>query len=381
MKKRVKILLIFFLSLTLTGCWNYSEINDSVIVAGAAIDKAEDNQIRLTVELVEIDEYSLEQNFKSLIVEATGNGFMDTSRALIRTVAKKLYWGHATSIIISKEIAQEGISEILNWIIRDQEPSPAIEIYVSTEDTAAEILNTEGLSSSIKSFEIKITSDQIKDLLRFPILKSYQIVNGISKPYTHIALPTIKTTSIKEVKTPFLSGAAVFEHDKMKGVLSENDVRAYLFIKDEVTRGLITINDPSNGIDNGTFEILRTNTIVKPNYSGESLSFDVNIHSYVTIVELLTNSTFASVEGRNNLENIVAENMKNEIEGVINKVQKEYGLDIFGFGDIIYQRNPKLWKEISNDWSSIFKDLKVNVNVNIEIKNSGHLIKDIEVMK
>ena len=40
---------------------------------------------------------------------------------------------------------------------------------------------------------------------------------------------------------------------------------------------------------------------------------------------------------------------------------------------------PSLWKEEEKEWNTIFKDLEVSVNPNIEIVNSGLLTKPVRM--
>lgn len=72
--------------------------------------------------------------------------------------------------------------------------------------------------------------------------------------------------------------------------------------------------------------------------------------------------------------------LQQEIEKLIKDVQKGFGFDIFGFGNIIRQRNPELWKTIEGDWDSIFMELDFNIVSDIQMRNSGHLLKTIKVV-
>lgn len=378
MKKLFKLIILFLVSSTLVSCWNYVEVNDFYIVAGAAIDKGENGELLLTVELVEIDEYSQDQSFDSLIVKSTGEGIMDASRSLIRVVAKKLYWGHAATLILSQDIAEEGLASVINWIIKDQEPSPFLHVYISKEETASEILKTKALASSLKSFELEIASRQANTILRFPILRAFEIGNGISTPHNNMVLPTIRNVVIEGEDTPYLSGGAIFHQAKLQGFIDEKDIADYLFIINQVDRGLLILDLDPTGEIKGTFEIHYSNTRVKPDYSKENLGFNINISLHLAISQLNTN-IYSSTEGRSRLEEDIAQALEAEIENFIKMIQREYGMDIFGFGSIIYHKNPKLWKEIEDQWSELFKDLEANVDIEVEIMNNGHLLEEIEV--
>jgi spore germination protein KC len=60
---------------------------------------------------------------------------------------------------------------------------------------------------------------------------------------------------------------------------------------------------------------------------------------------------------------------------VVKKVQGEFGSDIFGFGNMIYRKDPKLWKKLREDWSETFSGLSVEVSSKIEIVTTSWLEK------
>ena len=58
MRTRMAALLtaIVIMSATLlSGCWNLTEIDQLAVVAGVAIDKGQNDRLRITVETVEVD--------------------------------------------------------------------------------------------------------------------------------------------------------------------------------------------------------------------------------------------------------------------------------------------------------------------------------------
>ena len=62
---------------------------------------------------------------------------------------------------------------------------------------------------------------------------------------------------------------------------------------------------------------------------------------------------------------------------VINKVQHEFDTDIFGFGQIIYEDLPDIWKQYKDNWDTGFKELTFEVSCEIKIRNSAHANKSL----
>jgi spore germination protein KC len=82
------------------------------------------------------------------------------------------------------------------------------------------------------------------------------------------------------------------------------------------------------------------------------------------------------------IKEIADRTVKQFIDKAIGKMQKQYKVDIFGFGQAIHRAEPKLWKKIGKDWDAHFVDLPVNVKVDARIRRLGTVSNSfIEEMK
>jgi len=61
----------------------------------------------------------------------------------------------------------------------------------------------------------------------------------------------------------------------------------------------------------------------------------------------------------------------NALKKTVEKIQQQYEVDVFGFGDALHRADPKQWKKIKDDWTSIFPDLAVAVHVKVTTQGSG----------
>lgn len=384
MNKSFRLLILIVFCTFLTGCWNYQELNNSYIVAGVAIDKSEDPGLYdVTIESVNMKDTDYEPNMQSYKIETMGEGIFDAVRDMIKISSKKLYWSHVRTLVVSEDVARDSILPTLDWIARDQEPRLAMDIYISRANTAKEIFDSESFATDIRSFELDVMINENENLINVPTKKVYELINDLALPKTHTVLPVIEIDSIHGKMTNVLCGGAVFNNDRLVGFLDNEDILPYLFIKNKVNGGLINVKDEEVPNDDVILEIFKNKTRVNPIITEENISFDIEIYTDVTIGELKTETDYISKPepGRDDLKKLAEENLESDIIEVIKKVQSQFGLDIFGFGNIIRQRNPKLWKTIEDDWDTIFMDLDVNVMSNIHIRNSGHFSKPIEVVR
>lgn len=142
----MKSIKIFFLTSILlisiflfVGCWNYREVDDINIVAGTAIDKGIHKEYMISIEILE-SSIGKESPTTSKLIVAEGESIFDAVRNAIAISGKKLYWSHNKILILSKEVAQEGITEVIDWFLRDVETRSDVYILVSKGTSAKEIL-------------------------------------------------------------------------------------------------------------------------------------------------------------------------------------------------------------------------------------------------
>ena len=382
MNRCILIFIILISCLLLTGCWSYREIDSIYIVAGIAIDKVPGtDQYNITAEFINIKENKVDKSFESILLESKGDSILDAVTKMIRISAKRPYWGHATSIIISEEVAREGIMPFLDLVARNQETRLSTNIYISREKSAKKILEIQSFSTDIRSYELEIMVNENKHLVKVPVLKTYEVINELAIPKVHVVLPTVVSFDNFKEPTNLLSGGAVFSMGKLVGFLNEGDIIPYLFIKNEIESGILNVKaGEKNPNDTIILEIFNSNTKIKPIYESESIGFDISVKTDVNIAELTTMTDYISPPGREKLKKLAEESLENKIKNHIKDVQEEFGFDIFGFGNIIRQRNPKLWKSIRDDWDDIFMEIDLNINCDINIRNSGRYLKPIKVV-
>ncbi|NLI91550.1 MAG: hypothetical protein GX434_04895 [Peptococcaceae bacterium] len=148
------VLLILISLIFLNGCWNYREVDKLAIVAGVAVDKGTNGQYEVTVEILQTSG-GRDPKITSKTVTTEGNTMFDAVRNVISLSGKRLYWSHAKVIILSKEIAREGVTKIIDWYNRDSETRADVFIVISGGDSAKEIFSGQGTTEEIKSFVLE----------------------------------------------------------------------------------------------------------------------------------------------------------------------------------------------------------------------------------
>jgi len=62
----------------------------------------------------------------------------------------------------------------------------------------------------------------------------------------------------------------------------------------------------------------------------------------------------------------------------IRKAQ-ELQADVFGFGREVYRTNPRVWKQVKDQWYEIFAGLEPEIEVSVNIVRSGLKVRSVKV--
>lgn len=362
----------------LSGCWNYRELNTMTIVAGIAIDRSADNNgYHLTFEVLDIAEASGEKStsVSPLLIETDGLTIFDACRNALERSDKKLYFGACKTIIISEELAREGITPVLDLFRRDAEARSTMDVYISGEETAAAILKHKSVTNTIVSYSVgMMNSANLKALSKSIYIQLYEVNDILNGEGVSLALPVLKIGLNNGEKVPVSEGTAVFKADKLVGYLDSLETKYFSFIKEEIEGGLILISVDSD-VENTSLEILSGKTAIETKITDGRPEITVNVSINVALAEFSSQEDCDTEEKLREIEDIASETVSLRLCQLIERVQRDYASDIFGFGNMIYKHHKKYWDEVGERWDDIFASLDVKVETKVKIVNTAGLFK------
>ena len=376
LKKSIAAILCIAIPLQLSGCWDYHEVEMYSIVSGVAIDKGQNGyKYHLTIEYLDINGKVEESQTKPLTVETDGNTVFDAERAALKKSGKKFYFSNCKIMIVSKELAAEGIKPLLDWFIRDAEIRITLEIIVSKEETAGEILRFKAKSQEANSFQIADMLNEASSYYAWDhSLQLYEIVNILNTPGENLSLPGIHIKDDEGGPALELTANSVFKNGKLVGWLSSEQNEYYMFAKDKIQGGVIVMGLTPDKKDMA-LEIFKSQTKVTPIVNGQNVTIKIDVETAAGYAEENTSQNYLDKYGIGTIENCADRTVKNGILGVIASVKKQYGSDIFGFGKTVYEKYPAVWEKLQKSGGNVFDKLNFEVNTNVSIKNTALALK------
>lgn len=384
MKKVFLMLGIVLLAIPMAGCWNYREIDSLAIVSGFAIDqKSSGAGYHLTFETLDESGGSNGGNgqtsIRSKVIETDGKTIFGAVRNALKRSDKKLYFGDCKVVVISPLLAKKSIIPLINWINRDSEPRLTLDIFVSKGEKASDVIDKKSPTNPIASYALDdMLRDDSKTLSKTPYVQLYKLNDMLYGQGESLILPVLNVEQNQSSTVSVIDGTAVFKKEKFLGFLDSDESEYLLFVKNQISGGLLTVNEHSTA-PNVALEIKHNETKISPVLTGTRPRLMVNIRTEVDLGELETFTDYDTESGIRKLENDASRLLDDRINQLILKVKNEYNSDIFGFGASIYRENPVYWNKIKKDWDKIFRSLDIEVHADVRIKNTAKIKSGIEV--
>jgi spore germination protein KC len=373
------VLLTIINSIVVTSCWNYREVDELSIVAGVAVDKGTNGLYKITAEIIKI---SGGKDTKTMAKTITmeGRTMFDAVRNGISLSGKKLYWSHTKVIILSKEIASEGIIKVIDWYSRDSETRADVHILISEGKSAGEIFSGQGVTEEIKSFVLDDMLKNQESMSKAPVTDILKFNNDLKAEGICAIAPVVNLKQMDGIMLPYIMGTAIFKSDKLVGFLNGEETKNMIFVRNEIKGGVLIEGMQGNDLTIPvSLEIFKNKTQVTPVTNGKDIEINININTIAAIDEIEGTENLIDDEGRKKLEQNAGKMLKAQIESIIDKMQSVYDADIFGFGAKLREDKIKVWYRVNNNWEETFKDLKVNVIAKVHIRNSSILSKPLKV--
>jgi spore germination protein KC len=393
MKKNLFMVIILTIFICiLPGCWSRRELQELGLAAALGIDKA-DGKYLISAQIINANEIGPDrtgQNTPVVTYEATGKTFFEALRRITMQSPKKVFLPHIRVVIIGEKLAREGILDIIDFMSRDHEFRTDFYILVAKDKTAKEILNTLTVSTDIPADKIfaglensegawaATTTIQLDELIGMitagginPVLTGILLIGD-----QDIGKNIENRTYIHHPALLKIGTLAAFKEGKLVDWLTEEESMGYNAIMGNIKSSLTTFSDEEGKMI--SIEVLRTRSrITVKNVNGKP-KIIAEVRGEGNIGEVHADIDLTETETIYQLEKKWGETVEKRMKKVVKRAQEDFNSDIFGFGQAIHRQQPKLWKELKDNWEQEFKNLDVEVRAGGKIRGLGTITNPIK---
>lgn len=379
MKKFVLIIITLFILLISSGCYNYKEINDMAIVSSIGIDKDNKNdKYIVSAQIMNSKESEDSEDSQITVYTKEGDTIHEALRNITLKSPRKLYGNHLSKIVLSEEVAKEGIDNILDIFNRITEVRNEFIITIVKEDKASDVLKVLTTTESIPAEYVKLSlkiADKTSGLTYATKLDEFislYLKKGIDPvvPVLKIDKKEKKGTTINNITTTnpiskiVIEDLVVTNKGKLETYLKNEEVIGYNFLRNQIQKMIIPVKcDDENNY--ASISILKNKTKSNAAKKDNKYIINFNINSEAIITEYNCKKDLTDEKVIKELEKDTEKKIKRYIKKSLNK-QKETKGKFLGLERIIYLDYPKY----KNEDYSVKYNVKVNLVRKGEIRNS-----------
>ncbi|MEE6449326.1 Ger(x)C family spore germination protein [Gottfriedia acidiceleris] len=386
MIKKKLIVSFLIVSIFLSGCSNYKELNQIAIVVAMGIDYLpKENKYQVTIQIMNpsaIASQTSPQGIPVIALEEKGRTISEAARNVSKKGSRTNIYSHVALVIIGETLAKEkSLNYIFDVFERDSKIRVNIPVIIARDKNVNTVMNNiaslDKISSKSIVGKIKNTSSllgenqetlmrevisAISSSGREPVINGASLERKTKKSQTLENMETVKSSYDK------INGTGIFRDGKLVGWLDGPQAKSIQIIDNLIKETNIQI--PCNKKEYDSMEITRLKSTTEIKMKGTIPIINIKVNSIGHIDEVLCNDNFDKAITLNKYEKLAENVIKQTIEVGISEVKK-LGGDAFGFGEKLHLTNPKIFKKYEGNWNDTFKKSKVSVNVDVQINNVG----------
>ncbi len=361
-------------------------MNDLAIAMGIGIDKADD-QYLLSVQAVVPNAVAANRGSSGglpvVTYKSQGKTIFEAMRRMTTVSPRKIYAAHLRVLVLGETLAREGIADALDFLTRDHELRSDYYIVVARAASAEAVLKRVTALERIPANKL-YTSLQISEKVWAPAstvtlnkLIQEMVTEGKSSVISAVEVwgdsrAGATKNNIENIDPPGrinANGLAIFRKDRLIGWLNETESTAYNFLVNNVRSSVVEFPCPKGG--SLAAEVIRSDTRIKGKVVDGKPRVDIFIRAEVNIGEVACSIDLMNERTIKALENAGAEELKSLCLQSIRTMQRQYRLDIYGFGEAIHRAAPAAWSKLRTDWNGHFANMDVSIEVDYRIRRLG----------
>mgnify|MGYP001469219374 FL=1 len=379
--KRIKFLIL--LLPLLSGCYNYRELNELGITTAVSIDYKDNNfyVIAEVINPIKQQDASSSNNSPFVNYNSSSSSLQDAFRKVVLESPRQLYAAQLEIIVLSEEVVNNHLEEVLEYFARDPESRTEIKIIVAKTEDSTKAITLQTLLTSLSSSNIIKSLDlQSKVLgMAYPVTLN-ELLNMYIDPYLEVVLPSmtlygnyeigdekenITTSSPKAIVK--IDGSTITKDNKILGYLDLEESKILNLINGKLKETIIKMNYYDGYI---IFEPNRIKVSRELDIKNNIIKIDIS--GYSKTKEIQSNIDLKDPKEVEKLNKALNMELEKKITDTFNSIREKYSTDVFGFQELYYRTDYKYFKENCTNWyEDIYPKIKLEVKANVRLYEKG----------
>ncbi|MGQ7889295.1 Ger(x)C family spore germination protein [Paenibacillus sp. WC2504] len=384
MYRKFGIVLALFQLFTVS-CWDQEELNDRAIWICSGVDRDANGDIVLSGQILVPSQQggagggsgngSSSGNNGYMVVSGRGQNVSQAAVNMQGKLSRRVFPSHRRVIVLGEEFAKDGIVNMLDEHSRNPEVRLRTDIFVVKGTTARELLETAYPLEKIPAIgalkELEHTSGM--NQLTFMRFLRAASNHGISPVLPVISLDQNEYENQNAMnKQAFqINGLGIFDDElKLKGFIQPEEAIYVNWLTGMLARTTVSALVP-NSQDSVSLHLSQNGRKIQSEVKGDKVVMHIQLYGKGVIRENQSRLDLRHPDNVKLVKLALEKEAAKAAKQVIVKMQKKYGEDIFGFGEVLHRSNPQYWKEIMENWNYHFTKAELDVKANFSITQIG----------
>lgn len=378
----------------LSGCGRNGDLGKSVICQAMSVDQDEQGNLRLGFQV-----------FNPSALGSTGEGKEvltydfkvpkghDVDVLMALELPSMLMTAHANVIIYGSKVAEKNFRSYLDKVIRLNQINPKVSIFIAKDVKAIDILKTLTSAKKVPSEEIEgmmLSAMKVDSLaVQMNPYKAARFLgmDGMSLSIQGITLEgdwkkaesTEQTQGVTPNVKVKLAGLGVFQKDELLGFLPSETTAYYNILTNQANNYAIEIkcNEGSKIFNQYILSKMKSKIVSTITKEGK-VHFDIQATAEANVAYEGCNEPF-SEKIIKEMEKKINVYYQQQLKEYILSLQKGYGVDVVGFGEVVHRQHKKEWQEMKKKWNTHFKEATFQVHSDITIRKVGVIKQGIQI--
>lgn len=384
-----KIISLFLICILLSGCWDKVEIDKKVIVSIIGIDIGEDTgkqkeikkfkpdepytalelkKLHLTLGAPDISKLGPDKGgtAEDIYINSDGYSMQDAVAKAALKSSRDIRFSHSKLLVLGSELmgSPDISKEIIDYLQR--EPSLNRMMYVTLAEGKAEeyIKHKPEMEKNIENYITGLIENSNRNENILPVTLNEFLVLLSENGNALIPRMTIE----KDTKQLKISGVAIIKDYTLKGFLTAPQTGNLEMLRGTLKGGKRVTFVNGHPVD---FVLDGVDRKMSVDNTGGKLAFNINLRLEGEIKDYYIDSNIFSKDQLSQFQDNFNKSIKKECEQVVKLTQQEFDVDLIGIREYVEKFHPNIWNEKKDNWSDVYKNAVINVNVDTNIRRIG----------
>ena len=371
---------LLLLALLLTGCDDYTlvrmvNLQDRAIVQGVGVDW-DGSEFEVTMQVFSPEGAGGQtmvdpSKENAQMITCRGASIAEAVESSARNQGKEFYLGHNRIVILGWEAVQQPLGGLLSYFVNSLDSRPDVTILF-TKGKAKDVLSV-GITQSIlpaMSIENTIRNAERNGLGEEVLL--IDVLEALAEPYRDAVIPMIETAGEEEAELGAveITGVGIISPEGYGGEVAAGEMRGLLTLRDTIRGAVYTLRTAD--CERAAVQLYQNKTKLSPVLRDGQPAFVAEIAGKWTLVEKkMRGDAVFTEESLAELEEALAEQIREECESAFYKTVRDYQSDVFLLGDLLWQKQADYWSLMREVWPQGAEEISIECEVSAEIDRTG----------